>query len=425
MKVPSKQLIEQLNIIHKNFTWNNKRPKIKHSTLIASYSEDGYNDIDINTKLSSIKVSWVTRLMDDNFHPWKIIPCKIFSVFGGTNIIFHTNTHLSLRCRKNVDKIPSFYRDLVYLWQNVISLKLSETTEICDEVLWNNKHITCDGNSIYDMYLINKGIVKVGDIINETGRPLNWFEAKEKFLLHDSKLLSWLGLLSCIPAIWKSKLVAEQGQSNIRSAMKKPLGITCRTTYHTLLAPLIRPATAQNTLETSLNLHDPDWKKIYMLPRLTTIESSLRSFQYKILNNILYLNDGLYKFKAVPSPLCSLCKLENESLVHLFCQCMETRKLWHQLQTWFPGPKKLPDLEPQPILLGMWRENSSDYTLINHIILLFKRYIYLSKNHQNSLHLRGFIAFIKNIETIEQHIARNRGKLDLHYCKWNALLTLI
>ena len=132
--------------------------------------------------------------MDDNFHPWKIIPSKIFSVFGGTNIIFHTNTHLSLRCRKNVDKIPRFYRDLVYLWQNVISLKLSETTEICDEVLWNNKHITCDGNSIYDMYLINKGIVKVGDIINETGRPLNWFEAKEKFLLHDSKLLSWLGL---------------------------------------------------------------------------------------------------------------------------------------------------------------------------------------------------------------------------------------
>ena len=69
MKVPLKQLIEQLNIIHKNFIWNNKRPKIKHSTLIASYSEGGYNDIDMNAKLSSIKVSWVTRLMDDNFHP--------------------------------------------------------------------------------------------------------------------------------------------------------------------------------------------------------------------------------------------------------------------------------------------------------------------------------------------------------------------
>ena len=100
---------------------------------------------------------------------------------------------------------------------------------------------------------------------------------------------------------------------------------------------------------------------------------------------------------------------------------METRKLWHKLQTWFPGPKKLPDLEPQPILLGMWRKNNSDYTLTNHIILLFKRYIYLGKNN---LHLRDFTAFTKNIETIEQHIGRNRGKLDFHYSKWNALLDL-
>ena len=281
----------------------------------------------------------------------KIIPSKIFSMLGGTNIIFHTNTLLSLRCRKNVDKIPRFYRDLVYLWQEIISLKSSETTEICDEVLWNNKHITCDGNSVYDTYFINQGLVKVGDIINDR-RPLTWFEAKDKFLLHDSKLLSWLGLLSCIPAIWKSKLVAKHGQSNIRSAIKKPLGITCRTAYYTLLVPLIGPATAQSTLETSLNLCDLDWKKIFMIPGLTTIESSLCSFQYKILNNILYPNDRLYKCKAIP--LCSLSKLENESLIHLFCQCIETRVLWHQLQTWFPGPKKLPDLEPQPILLGMW-----------------------------------------------------------------------
>ena len=51
------------------------------------------------------------------------------------------------------------------------------------------------------MYCIYKGLVKVGDIINGTGRSLTWFEAKEQFLPHDSKLLSWLGLLSCIPAI--------------------------------------------------------------------------------------------------------------------------------------------------------------------------------------------------------------------------------
>ena len=57
-----------------------------------------------------------------------------------------------------------------------------------------------------------------------------------------------------------------------------------------------------------------------MLPRQATIELSLRSFQYKILNNILYFNEKLFKFKVVDSPLCSLCETENESVLHLFAR---------------------------------------------------------------------------------------------------------
>ena len=54
-----------------------------------------------------------------------------------------------------------------------------------------------------------------------------------------------------------------------------------------------------------------------MLPRIVTIESSLRSFQYEILNNILYLNERLFKFNIVDSPLCSLCGLQrvNRTLI--------------------------------------------------------------------------------------------------------------
>ena len=33
-----------------------------------------------------------------------------------------------------------------------------------------------------------------------------------------------------------------------------------------------------------------DWDKIYLSPRLATIDTTLRSFQYKILNNVIFLN---------------------------------------------------------------------------------------------------------------------------------------
>ena len=57
-----------------------------------------------------------------------------------------------------------------------------------------------------------------------------------------------------------------------------------------------------------------DWATVYLLPQKTTIESRMRIFQYKILNNILYLNNRLHKFGYVESPLCSFCNSETETM---------------------------------------------------------------------------------------------------------------
>ena len=39
MKVPSKLILDELDVIQKEFILDSKRPKIKHSILIADYSE--------------------------------------------------------------------------------------------------------------------------------------------------------------------------------------------------------------------------------------------------------------------------------------------------------------------------------------------------------------------------------------------------
>ena len=95
MKCPSKQILDQMNSVHKSFIWDNKKPKIKHSTLIADYSEGEYKDVDIETKISALKVTWVKRLSDSNFHSWKIIPTILVSSIGGLKIVFHSNLKLS------------------------------------------------------------------------------------------------------------------------------------------------------------------------------------------------------------------------------------------------------------------------------------------------------------------------------------------
>ena len=75
-----------------------------------------------------------------------------------------------------------------------------------------------------------------------------------------------------------------------------------------------------------------DWKTIYMLPRIVTKDSRLQVFQYKLLNNVLYLNKMLFKFGKIYSPLCSFCKMIEETPLHFFYNCIKTKLLWDQLK---------------------------------------------------------------------------------------------
>ena len=56
-------------------------------------------------------------------------------------------------------------------------------------------------------------------------------------------------------------------------------------------------------LENISNDENIDWISIYILPRLITYNTYKKSFQYKILNNILFLNKNLHTFDTKTSPL--------------------------------------------------------------------------------------------------------------------------
>ena len=160
--------------MHKHYIWNNKRPKIKHSTLIGNYNVGGYKDIDIEMKISSLKVKWVTKLMDNNYHPWKVIPNLLFSNIGGTITVFHFNLQLSKLCTLKLKQFPLFYIQLVKIWGKVSEKPPQVIYDLHKEILWNNRFITRCGESLHNQYFINKGIIDIHDIIGENGQLLGW-----------------------------------------------------------------------------------------------------------------------------------------------------------------------------------------------------------------------------------------------------------
>ena len=140
----------------------------------------------------------------------------------------------------------------------------------------------------------------------------------------------------------------------------------------------------------------------------------MQSFQYKILNNTLYLNKRLFKLKAVESPQCSLCKQFRESVLHLFCTCSVTHSLWAQLCLWALNANisLASNLDPHYCILGIYREELQDQVNVNHMILLFKYYIYLKRGDKTAPYLTGPKAYIKGIEKLERNIASENKKLD-------------
>ena len=106
--------MDQLYFLQKDFIWRGIPPKIKHTTLIADYVDGGYKDVDMATKLELLKIIWIRRMLDNNFHVWKAIP-HTFDI----QKLFHKNFKPSQTCKSETNLYPKFYQELILLWEKV------------------------------------------------------------------------------------------------------------------------------------------------------------------------------------------------------------------------------------------------------------------------------------------------------------------
>ena len=152
-----------------------------------------------------------------------------------------------------------------------------------------------------------------------------------------------------------------------------------------------------------------DWKDIHLLPRKLTIDTKLRIFQYKLLNNILYLNKHLFMFRKKDSKRCSFCKRQDETINHLFVECNYSKNLWRDLKTYCQPSFSLPFLCPQSATFGFIDIEAHSSLLLNHILLLHKYYIYYSRDSAK-LSLAALTRFIKKVYIMEKRFSFGNEK---------------
>ena len=102
MKNIPPQFLDDLQLLHIEFIWEGKRPKVKCSMLIGNYEEGGFKDVDLPSEFKSLKIIWIQKFLDkNNFHPWIAVAQEILQDLGGQKI-FCTNLSMEETMKRSV-----------------------------------------------------------------------------------------------------------------------------------------------------------------------------------------------------------------------------------------------------------------------------------------------------------------------------------
>ena len=110
-------------------------------------------------------------------------------------------------------------------------------------------------------------------------------------------------------------------------------------------------------------------QEVFSTPYNVSSEIYIWSFQYKLLNNILFKNTKLFKLGLIDSEKCSVCTIYKEDLCHLFYDNTHVRALWKRFCNWWSNHlSENLSLSLKDIVVGILIRKD----ILNYLIILGK-----------------------------------------------------
>ena len=141
--------------------------------------------------------------------------------------------------------------------------------------------------------------------------------------------------------------------------------------------------------------------ELYTFLRKVTINTYLRSLQYKILNNVLYLNKRLHTFGLSNTQLCSFWKVDQEAICLLFYYYTNIQYIWNRFQAYFTDCLHFSQLTLQTVIFGFHNIDNDTFSIQNQILLLLKLHIFSARKY-GFLSFNNFLNEITNIKNFKK-----------------------
>ena len=83
----------------------------------------------------------------------------------------------------------------------------------------------------------------------------------------------------------------------------------------------------------------------------------------------------LFKFGKVTSRRCFFCRLHNETIMHLFYDCLIVKRIWNQPKSILSNDLNFLIATTQSAIFEFWDLDTNQQLILNHLLLIFKMYI--------------------------------------------------
>lgn len=319
---------KEVNKIFLNFIWKNKSHKLKKTVLANSRKEGGLEVIDFEDIVNTFRINWIKRCLKDPNSIWFFIPNSIFTKIGGLPFI--------LKCNYLPNKLPialsKFHQQVLLSWKLCYSHNFSPHK--C--FLWNNSDIRIRNKSIFLSTWFNRNIIGILSIFDKSGNFLSY----EQFMSNNNFPLPFkefnavqkanpLGLIQLI----KSHLMFNENVIKEPELILNGISLfdnKCNNKYIRQIFQNKKYNVPKGKFYWASFLDTTDWKKAWLLPHKYCISNKTKEVHFKILHKIYPVNGTLAKYLEIDS-LCTFCKSEDETLIHIFFQCESTKNFWKNL----------------------------------------------------------------------------------------------
>ena len=155
--------------------------------------------------------------------------------------------------------------------------------------------------------------------------------------------------------------------------------------YRSFLANKQTTPTAKEKLSVKYHHLTIDWKRVYLLPFRTTLETKLREFQFKILNRIVFTNEKRFRFDMAESDKCAFCQTEVKSIEHLLFSCKISSVFWKHVLSWLRDNNIIVEsLKEEDIIFGKF-DVGNDFLLESYFIAWGVLYLFTKRSKRYAL----------------------------------------